>query len=258
MDIIFLGTGTSQGVPLIAQPDGFCDLADPRNWRTRSSVHVILGGHHLQIDAAPEFRMQCLQNDIRRVDSFILTHGHADHVLGMDDLRRFCDLSGGQALPVYSTREGLERVKTIFPYAIRDRPVVKGYPAFSLRPMPPTLELPGGAVHSVLLPHGPVDVLGLLFQERSGARFAYFTDCAIVTPEAIEMAHGADVVVLDGLRYLPHPSHMNVDMALQVAEQIAGKKTYLIHMTCNIDHAELSARLPAGVLLSYDGLRCSI
>lgn len=258
MEVIFLGTGTSQGVPLIAQPPGYCNLADPRNWRTRSSIHVVIGQHHVQVDAAPEFRIQCLQNNIEQVDSFILTHGHADHILGMDDLRRFCDLLGGNALPVYSTPEGLERVKAIFPYAIREKPLVKGYPAFNLLSMPAEITLPAGRIRSSLLPHGSVDVLGLVFEENNGGRFAYFTDCATVTPAAIELAEGADVVVLDGLRYIPHPSHMNIDQALEMAERIGGKKTFLIHMTCNIDHAELSPRLPADVFLSYDGLRCSI
>ena len=110
-----------------------------------------MGGHHIQIDAAPEFRMQCIQNQITQVDSFILTHPHADHILGMDDLRRFCDLNGGVALPVYSSDEGLQRIREVFPYAIVDRPKVKGYAAFKLNPMPGTLKLSGGTCKHWLL-----------------------------------------------------------------------------------------------------------
>ena len=139
MELIFLGTGTSQGVPMIAHPDGGCDLSNPKNWRTRSSIHVEMGGHHIQVDAAPEFRMQCIQNQIDRVDTFILTHSHADHIMGMDDLRRFCDLKGGVALPVYSSEDGVRRIREIFPYAIMERPRVSGYPAFKLESMPATL-----------------------------------------------------------------------------------------------------------------------
>ena len=127
MEIVFLGTGTSQGVPMIAQPQGEgCDLDNSKNWRTRTSIHVEMGGHHIQVDAAPEFRMQCIQNGLDRIDTFILTHGHADHILGMDDLRRFCDLNGGHALPVYSSEEGLQRIRQIYPYAILEKPLVRG------------------------------------------------------------------------------------------------------------------------------------
>ena len=110
MEVIFLGTGTSQGVPMIACGCAVCRSEDPRNRRTRTSIHVVMDGLHVQVDAAPEFRLQCLQNKIPAVDSFILTHGHADHVLGMDDLRRFCDLRGGEALPVHTTTEGAARL----------------------------------------------------------------------------------------------------------------------------------------------------
>ena len=193
MEIIFLGTGTSQGVPMIAQPKGEgCDLDNPKNWRTRTSIHVEMGGHHIQVDAAPEFRMQCIQHGLDQIDSFILTHGHADHILGMDDLRRFCDLNGGNALPVYSSAEGLERVRQIFPYAILDKPLVRGYPAFQLEPMPKTLELPGGTVESVLLPHGKIQVLGLVFTEaETGKQFTYYTDCNEVGEEARLIAEGS-------------------------------------------------------------------
>ncbi|MEN8863292.1 MAG: MBL fold metallo-hydrolase, partial [Lentimonas sp.] len=179
MELIFLGTGTSQGVPMIAQPEGVgCDLNNPMNWRTRTSIHVEMGGHYIQVDASPEFRMQCIQNEIQQIDTFILTHSHADHILGMDDLRRFCDLKGGVALPVYSNTDGLQRISDIFPYAIMDKPVVKGYPAFKLEEMPKELEVSGGLIESVVLPHGPMEVLGLIFTEKdTGKKLAYFTDC---------------------------------------------------------------------------------
>ena len=126
MEVIVLGSGTSQGVPMIGCGCPVCTSADPRNRRTRASVHVVMDGLHVQVDAAPEFRLQCLGTGVDRLDLFILTHGHADHVAGMDDLRRFCDLKGGQALPIYSTKEGMARVLAIYPYAITDRPIVRG------------------------------------------------------------------------------------------------------------------------------------
>ena len=191
-----------------------CTSPDPRNRRERTSIHVVMDGLHVQVDAAPEFRLQCVREQIRRLDVFILTHGHTDHLAGMDDLRRFCDLIGGQALTVYSTGEGIGRVRTVFPYAVADRPAAKGYPAFKLVPMPAVLEFPQGTIHSTLLPHGGINTLGVVFTERSsGRRFAYYTDCKHLTGEAIALARGAEAVVLDGLRPLPHPSHMSIPEA---------------------------------------------
>jgi len=258
VELIFLGTGTSQGVPMIAQPEGGCDLDNPKNWRTRTSIHVEMGGHHIQVDAAPEFRIQCLNNGIDRIDSFILTHPHADHIIGMDDLRRFCDLLGGTALPVYSSLQGLERIKEIFPYAVNEKPIAKGYPAFQLEEMPQVLELPGGSVESVFLPHGPMQVLGLVFTEaETGKQLAYFTDCKEVTDEALALAEGSDVVVLDGLRPNPHPSHMTVGEATEVAAKLDAPMAYLTHMTYMVDHETTEAELPEKVHLAFDGLRVS-
>jgi phosphoribosyl 1,2-cyclic phosphate phosphodiesterase len=259
MEVIFLGTGTSQGVPMIACDCAVCRSADPRNQRTRASVHVVMDGLHVQVDAAPEFRLQCIANDIRWIDFFILTHGHADHITGMDDLRRFCDLHGGQALTVYTTDEGMSRVLSIFPYAVAERPVSRGYAAFKLIELPPRLELPQGTIQSTLLPHGGLNTLGLIFTERSsGKRFVYYTDCKRVPHDAVELARGADVVVLDGLRPDPHPSHMSIPEAVAVAQEIGAPQTYLTHMTHSSDQTTADAALPAGIRLAYDGLKLAL
>ncbi len=259
MEIIFLGTGTSQGVPMIAHEAPDLDIDDPRNWRTRTSAHVVMGGRHIQIDAAPEFRLQCIRSGITRIDTFILTHGHADHVMGMDDLRRFIDMRKGEALPVYSTGEGLERVRAIYPYAIRDRPEFMGYPAFALHPMPRRLAFPEGTIDAALLPHGRVEVLGLVFTEaESGQQLAYFTDCKELPEVACEMAKGVDLLVLDALRPMPHPTHMTVGEAVTAATALDATSTYFTHMTGMIDHARDSRDLPEGMAFAYDGLRVEL
>jgi phosphoribosyl 1,2-cyclic phosphate phosphodiesterase len=260
MEVTFLGTGTSQGVPMIACDCAVCTSADPRNHRTRSSIHVVMDGLHVQVDAAPEFRLQCLRERITRLDFFILTHGHADHIVGMDDLRRFCDLRGGTVLTVYTTEEGMARILSIFPYTIAERPVAKGYAAFKLTAMPQVLELPQGTIRSTLLPHGGINTLGLVFEERSsGKKFVYYNDCKRVPREAVELADGADAVVLDGLRPELHPTHMNIDEACAVAAEIKGKATYLTHLTHSVDHEVWSAKLATqGVQLAYDGLRLKL
>ena len=256
MEVIFLGTGTSQGVPMIACGCGVCRSPDRRNHRTRASVHVIMDGLHIQVDAAPEFRLQCLREGIDQMDFFILTHGHADHIAGMDDLRRYCDLIGGNALTVYSTPEGIGRVQSMYPYAIGERPAARGYAAFRLEEMPAVMELPQGTIQSTRLPHGAVETLGLVFTERSsGRKFVYYTDCKQVPPAGIELARGAHGVVLDGLRPLPHPSHMSIDEALVVAQAIGAPATWLTHLTHLSDHAALEAALPRGIAPAHDGLR---
>jgi len=260
MEVIFLGTGTSQGVPMIACDCPVCISTDPRNHRTRSCIHVVMDGLHIQVDAAPEFRLQCLREKITQMDFFILTHGHADHINGMDDLRRFCDLLGGTAMTVYTTEEGMARVKAIFPYAIADRPVSKGYAAFKLVPMPAVLDLPQGTIRSTLLPHGGINTLGLVFTEKSsGKKFAYYNDCKRIPREAVALAAGADVVVLDGLRPELHPTHMNIEEACAAAAEIGGKATYLTHLTHRIEHLEWNAKLASeGVQLAHDGLRLQL
>lgn len=259
MDVVFLGTGTSQGVPMIACDCDVCRSPDPRNKRTRASIHVVMDGLHVQVDAAPEFRLQCLACDVRWIDFFILTHGHADHITGMDDLRRFCDLLGGVALTVYSTGEGIRRVTSVFPYTVAERPISRGYAAFKLLGMSATMDLPQGTIRSTLLPHGDQNTLGLVFTERSsGKKFVYYTDCKQVPPEAVELARGADAVVLDGLRPNPHPSHMSIPEAIEVAKEIAAPQTWLTHLTHLNDHATTDAELPKGLRLAYDGLRLKL
>lgn len=244
---------------MIACECAVCRSSDPRNRRTRTSAHVTLGGSRIQIDAGPEFRLQCLEHSVTWIDHFILTHGHADHITGMDDLRRFCDLIGGAALEVFTTEEGAGRIRAMFPYADGDRPRVGGYPAFRIREMPAVMELPGGRVRSCRLPHGSVDVLGLVFEEdASGAKLAYYTDCKAVTDEAVALARGAQLVVLDGLRTEPHPTHMHIAAAIEAAHRIGAPRTLLTHLTHAIEHESFSQTLPSGVELAHDGLRIGL
>lgn len=259
MQVIFMGTGTSQGVPMIACDCSVCSSPDPRNRRTRASIHVVMDGLHVQVDAAPEFRLQCLRENIKGLDLFILTHGHADHIAGMDDLRRFCDLKGGEALPVYTTEEGMARVLAVYPYTIAERPIAKGYAAFKLHDMPERLELPQGTIESTLLPHGGINTLGLVFIERSsGLKFVYYTDNKRLPLAAVALARGADAVVLDGLRPQVHPTHMSIPEAIVAAQGIGAPQTWLTHLTHYTDHGPADAELPAGINLAYDGLRISL
>lgn len=260
MELLFLGTGTSQGVPMIEWDCDGLDLNNPKNWRGRSCAHLLIDGQHVQIDAGPEFRLACIRDRVPAVDYFFLTHEHSDHILGMEDLRRYCAINGGNAIPVYSTESGVARVKTLFDYGIRERSD-DGYIALNPLVMGKQLRLPAGTlVESVILPHGKsISTLGLVFTEQtSGKRIAYYTDCNAVPDAAVELAKNVDVLVIDGLRPNPHPTHLSVPEAIEAAQKIGAKQTYLIHMTWQIDHDTWSAKLPANVALAYDGLRVRI
>jgi phosphoribosyl 1,2-cyclic phosphate phosphodiesterase len=260
--ITFLGTGTSQGVPMLAHPNEGLDLSNPKNWRTRSSIHVQLGETQIQVDTAPDFRSQCLRESIDWIDLVIITHAHSDHVLGMDDLRRYCSLLGETAMPVYSTQETLRRIQEIFPYAVRDKPQYAGYPAFSLNLMPETpqrLVVPGGYVYATRLPHGDMETLGLVFEEKStGARVAYYCDCKRLTPIAREIAQDVDFLILDGLRPNEHPTHLSIPEAVEETRSLGMPQTYLTHMCHLADHDTIEALLPQHVRLAYDGLAIEI
>jgi len=259
MKLTFLGTGTSQGVPVIASHNKSLDLSNPKNWRTRTAAHLEICGKHIQIDAGPEFRLQCLKNNIEWIDQFILTHGHADHILGMDDLRRFCDIIPDNKLPVIASQEGIERIRAIFPYALNGKPNSPGYPCFDLSLAAPEQSLFGGKVllHTELLPHGPIESLGLVF-EGEGKKLAYFSDCKTLSTRAINLAKNVDILAIDGLRLREHPSHMTLHGAIGFAKQLGAKQTFIIHTTSEIDYSIWDSQMPENCILAYDGLTVEI
>lgn len=248
MKLLFLGTGTSVGVPMVGCRCRVCLSDNPRNKRARASVLIQAGRSNVLIDTTPEFRVQALRFGIDRLDAVLFTHTHADHIFGFDDLRAF-NMVHGTPVPIYGTPSTLDELRRIFSYAFR--------------PVQPGSSKPEVRLHSI---HGPFDVAGLTFTPISvlhgqlpiiGYRVgnvAYVTDVSHIPEESFVLLQGLDVLVLGALRFRPHPTHMTIDQALAVVEKLQPRRAYFTHISHEVDHDATNDLLPSHVRLAYDGL----
>jgi phosphoribosyl 1,2-cyclic phosphate phosphodiesterase len=250
LQITFLGTGTSHGVPMIGCDCETCRSDDPRDRRSRPSIYIQAhDGTALLVDAGPDLREQALRHDIRRVDAIFFTHGHADHIVGLDDMRRFNAIQR-ETIPCFGDARTVWDVSRMFAYVFDPAtPKGGGIPRLELFTIAGRFCL--GALEIVPVPivHGEQPILGL----RVG-RFAYLTDCSRIPDESWALLAGLDVVVLDALRDRPHPTHFTVAEAVEAAARIGARRTYFTHMTHDLRHEPTCARLPRGMELAYDGL----
>lgn len=259
MKLTFLGTGTSFGIPVVGCTCATCTSDDPRDRRTRHGALLTLeGGNKVLVDTPPELRLQLVREGVGRVDAAWLTHHHADHLYGIDDLRIF-SVRTNRSFPVYVPTESRRAVERLFEYIFDD----------DVRPMPGTskpdlalhtvesgvpLEVAGATFLPLAVPHGSMTVLGF----RVGA-LGYITDAKRLPPETREGLEGVEVLVLNALwRGNPHPTHFNVEEAVEAARSLGARRTYLTHLTHRILHRELEESLPEGIVPAYDGLTIDI
>lgn len=249
----FLGTGTSVGVPMIGCHCPVCTSADPRDTRRRSGVYVTSASAAFVIDTPPDFRQQCLDAKIERIDAVVFTHSHMDHTAGFDDIRRFNTLNGGKVLNAYGAQETLDSLRHIFPY-ITDRKNTLGLyrPLIDFVPVDGPFTIGDVTLTPLPVEHGPRTNGYLL--ESGGRRAAYIPDCIRIPPDVLARIRGVDVMVLDCLRRRPHPAHLNVEGSLAYLAQIAPGRAYLTHLCHDLMHAELEKELPPPVKVAYDGL----
>jgi phosphoribosyl 1,2-cyclic phosphate phosphodiesterase len=227
-----------------------CRSTDPRDKRLRPSIYLDVPTHaKLLVDTGPDLRQQALANEVTRVDAVLFTHGHADHILGLDEVRRFNAIQGG-AIPCYANAETWETLRRTFSYIFDGMPRLGGgIPQLEVLEIGGPFTVHGVRVIPVPLWHGHMPVLGFRF-----GNFAYLTDCNRLDDEAWELVRGIDTLVIDALRDRPHSTHFSVQEALDVIARIGPRRAFTTHMTHDLGHAATSARLPAGVELAYDGL----
>lgn len=247
MKITILGSGTSTGVPMVGCHCQVCGSTDPRDKRTRASILVESGGERILVDTSTDLRAQALREGIPQIDAVLLTHTHADHIHGIDDLRGFHFIHR-RIIPCYGSPETMEKVSSNFAY-IFEGLCSEGYsPLLESFPVEDTFDLFGCRIVPVPILHGSFHATGYRFDNA-----AYLTDCSEIPEQSLALLEGLDLLIIDALRFSPHPNHFNIEGALQVVKTLQPRRTLLTHLTHEVRQKD-GEKLPPGVEFAYDGL----
>jgi phosphoribosyl 1,2-cyclic phosphate phosphodiesterase len=252
MRLTFLGTGTSTGVPTLACHCRVCTSRDPHDQRTRPSLLVQFGGRVLVIDTTPDFRAQALREKLDRLDAVLFTHSHADHILGLDDVRSFY-FRQQKPIPIYADAYCMSEIHRTFKYIFDADYPYGGVARLDPRLIEGPFEVDGLKVLPVPVLHGHLPILGFRIDG-----VAYLTDVSEIPESSYPLLEGLEVLILDALRPRPHPTHLTVDQALRVMERLKVPRGYCTHIAHELGHEETNARLPSHVRLAYDGLQLEI
>lgn len=269
LDLLFLGTGTSAGVPMIGCDCAVCTSADPRDRRSRASVLISYDENcegsgavqrQILVDTTPELRLQMTGNHIRRVDAVLFTHAHADHIFGLDDLRRFNVVMNGP-VAIHAEASVLATFREMFryifePHTNANQSFVPELVASAIEPGV-RMKLFGATWTPLRLMHGKLPIIGFRV-DHCGKSLAYCTDVSVIPSETWPLLRDLDVLVIDALRYREHPTHMTIDQALAVVAEVTPGRAFFTHIAHDVSHAAVDPRLPAGVRLAHDGLRVKV
>jgi phosphoribosyl 1,2-cyclic phosphate phosphodiesterase len=250
VQITVLGSGTSTGVPTIGCHCDVCTSADPRDQRLRPSILISYGGRNVLIDTTPDFRTQALRARLERLDAVLFTHAHADHIMGLDDVRPFNFRQRGH-IPIYASARTMEAIHRAFRYIFDDEEKISSVPRLESRTLNGgSFDLFGMEFTPIPLLHGKAAVYGFRFGDA-----AYLTDHSEIPAASLERLRGLDVLFLDALRYRPHPTHSTVEQSVATAAQAGAKRVFFTHICHDLAHARTEAQLPAHIRLAYDGLQ---
>jgi phosphoribosyl 1,2-cyclic phosphate phosphodiesterase len=245
-----LGSGTSMGVPTIGCDCAVCCSSDPRDRRTRPSVMIAYNGHHVLIDTTPDFREQALREKITSVDAVFYTHTHADHILGIDDLRPLSFAHKPGRMPLFADPAAAEFLRNMFRYIFDADYKFGGLPQVEMKPIEGPVELFGARFEPVTVIHGETPILGFRFGSA-----AYLTDHSDVPRDSLDRLRNLDILFLDALRYKPHPTHSTVEQSLKIVAEVKPKRAFFTHICHDLPHAATDTAMPAGVRLAYDGMK---
>jgi phosphoribosyl 1,2-cyclic phosphate phosphodiesterase len=255
MKLTFLGTGTSVGVPVIGCDCTTCTSNDPRDRRLRTGLLVEHGPHSLQVDISPDFRRQALRNKLRRLDALLITHCHADHVFGLDDIRPLNFRHG--PLPAYASESTWRQLRRVFYYVFEAKNTGGGLPQLIPNTIDGPFKVGGIAITPFAVLHGGGEVTGFRFSDGN-SDFAFITDCNEIPDAALAQLESLDLLVIDALRLKPHPTHLHLEKSLDYIARLRPRRALLTHMSHDIKHAEASRHLPPGVEFAYDQLQVEL
>jgi phosphoribosyl 1,2-cyclic phosphate phosphodiesterase len=244
-----LGSGTSMGVPTIGCGCAVCHSPDPHDRRTRPSVLVQYAGKSILIDTTPDFREQAIREQISQIDAVVYTHSHADHILGIDDLRPLSYHHQGR-IPLYARAEAAEYIRNMFRYIFDADYKFGGLARLELKPIEREFDLFGAQFEPVPVIHGETEIFGYRFGSA-----AYLTDFSRIPDASLSRLQGLDILFLDGLRHQPHPTHSTVENSIRIANQLKAKRVFFTHICHDLPHEATNAALPEHVRLSYDGMK---
>lgn len=255
MRLTFLGTGTSVGVPMIGCECATCLSDDPRDKRSRTGLLVEHEGHTLVVDISPDFRQQALRSRLTKLDSLLITHCHADHVFGLDDIRPFNFRQG--PIPVYASPSTWRQLRKVFYYIFEATYVGGGLPQITPHTLEGPFESGGLQITPLEVAHGGGSVTAFRFTDGKKS-FAFITDCNEIPQSSLDGLHDLDILIIDALRYRPHPTHLHVEKALSYISHLQPRRAILTHMSHDINHVEATRQLPAGVELAFDDMQVEL